>query len=399
LANEEVIGGVSERGGFPVTKLPLRQWLLKITDYGNELEAGLEGLQWPEGTLSAQKSWIGRSEGAKVRFPLVGTAEEPSGQHLEIFTTRVETLLGVTYLVIAPEHKLLSTLTTAAQQHSVERYLDSISGRSDTERVSESKTGVFTGAYVHHPMTNKLIPVWVGDYVLGHYGTGAVMAVPAHDQRDYDFAVLHNLPIQTVIRPNDDESNGLPPSLPFLQEGIMAIAGDAFPSLNGVPSPQAREMILSSLIKQQSGERSISFKLRDWIFSRQRYWGEPIPIYFPVDISDGDDPRLGHPHQIRYDQPIPVPYEELPLRLPDLTDFRPGENPDPQGCLARVLDWRYFHQDGKWFARETNTMPQVSPLAFSTFPCSQCHSGQEAVGITSDSLIQQMTNNLFLHKP
>jgi leucyl-tRNA synthetase len=355
LANEEVIGGVSERGGFPVTKLPLRQWLLKITEYGSELEAGLQGLQWPEGTLSAQKSWIGRSEGAKVRFRL---ANAEQSQHLEIFTTRVETLLGVTYLVIAPEHKLLSAITTASQKLSVESYLDSISGRSDTDRITESKTGVFTGAYVHHPLTNKLIPVWVGDYVLGHYGTGAVMAVPAHDQRDYDFAHLHNLPIKTVILPTNHQIDDLP-SLPFLQDGVVTAKEEGYTSLDGVPSPQAREMILSLLIEQQSGERSISYKLRDWIFSRQRYWGEPIPIYFPVDISDGDDPRLGHPHQIRYNEPIPVPYEELPLRLPDLTDFRPGENPDPQGCLARVLDWRFFQKDGKWFARETNTMPQV----------------------------------------
>jgi leucyl-tRNA synthetase len=352
-----VIGGVSERGGYPVTKIPLRQWLLKITDYANELERDLQGLQWPEGTMSAQRSWIGKSEGAKVRFPIVSPDRELSSHHLEVFTTRVDTLLGVTYLVIAPEHSLLSKLTTDSQRQTVERYLELVSTRSDTDRIAESKSGVFLGSYVRHPLTEELLPIWVGDYVLGHYGTGAVMAVPAHDQRDYQFALLYSLPIKTAIQPSLDREDHQQ-ALPFLLEGVL-IGSHGFDHLTGLSSQEGKERILSVLSERQLGEKSISYKLRDWVFSRQRYWGEPIPIYFPVDISEGSDPRLGHPHKIRYDQPIPVACEDLPLRLPDLTDFRPGDNPDPQGCLARVLDWRYFqNEDGKWFARETNTMPQ-----------------------------------------
>lgn len=353
LANEEVIGGVSERGGYPVTKIPLRQWLLKITDYANELERDLQGLKWPEGTMSAQKSWIGKSEGAKVRFPIVSPDRDLSSHRIEVFTTRVDTLLGVTYVVIAPEHALLSKLTTNTQKQAVENYLALVSTRSDTDRIAESKTGVFLGSYVRHPLTEELLPIWVGDYVLGHYGTGAVMAVPAHDQRDYQFAILHELPIKTAILPSNNDQA----SLPFLLEGIL-IGSNGFDHLNGLSSLEGKEQILSALQHRQLGEKSISYKLRDWVFSRQRYWGEPIPIYFPVDIDEGNDPRLGHPHEIRYDQPIPVSYTELPLRLPDLTDFRPGDNPDPQGCLARALEWRYFQKGGKWFARETNTMPQ-----------------------------------------
>lgn len=355
LANEEVIGGVSERGGYPVTKMPLRQWLLKITDFANELESDLEGLQWPEGTLSAQKSWIGKSEGAKVRFQIVSSDRELSSQSIEVFTTRVDTLFGVTYVVVAPEHKLLSKLTSESQRSAVNAYLELVSSRSDSDRIADSKTGVFLGAYVRHPLSDELLPLWVGDYVLGHYGTGAVMAVPAHDQRDYQFAIAHNLPIRTVIEPQT--KNDI--SLPYLQSGVL-IASNQFSHLNGISSEEGKKSILSLLVQRGLGEPSISYKLRDWIFSRQRYWGEPIPIYFPVEIEEGNDPKLGHPHKIRYDLPQAVPYEELPLKLPDLTDFRPGENPDPQGCLARVLEWRYFQKDGKWFARETNTMPQVS---------------------------------------
>lgn len=354
LANEEVIGGVSERGGYPVTKVPLRQWLLKITDYANELESDLEGLQWPEGTLSAQRSWIGRSEGAKVRFPIVSANRDLSSQFIDVFTTRVDTLLGVTYVVIAPEHKLLHQLTSESQRGAVDAYLEEVSSRSDTDRIAESKTGVFLGSYVRHPLTDELLPLWVGDYVLGHYGTGAVMAVPAHDQRDYQFALLHKLPIRTVIEPKD----GSQLNLPFLQPGNLVGSND-FNFLSGVSSEEGKELILSILIDRKLGEQSISYKLRDWVFSRQRYWGEPIPIYFPLEIEEGNDPRLGHFHKIRYDLPQAMSYEELPLRLPDLSDFTPGENPDPQGCLARVLEWRYFQKDGKWFARETNTMPQV----------------------------------------
>jgi leucyl-tRNA synthetase len=396
LANEEVIGGISERGGHPVTKMPLRQWLLKITEYADVLESDLIGLKWPDGTLSAQKSWIGRSEGAKVRFSIVSTSRELISETIEVFTTRVDTLFGVTYLVLAPEHKLLKKLTTESQQETVDAYIAYVASRTDTDRLagcnsnSSEPTGAFLGSYVRHPFTNDLLPLWVGDYVLGHYGTGAVMAVPAHDERDYQFALSNRLPIKVVIS-SSPETSSTP--LPYTDPGYLTNSS-TYSHLDGLSTRDGKQKILQHLQQIKCGELSISYKLRDWVFSRQRYWGEPIPIFFPVDIADGDDPRLGHSHTIRYDQPIPVPYEDLPLRLPELSDFRPGENPDPQGCLARVLEWRYFQQNGRWYARETNTMPQVSLFDFFSY----LKSGLGAVGTISDSLIPQIMSSLSARK-
>lgn len=352
LANEEIINGLSERGDHPVQKLPIRQWLLKITEYADELEKGLEGLAWPEGTVAAQRSWIGRSEGTLVTFDIASTTED-SKQSFDAFTTRVDTLYGVTYVVLAPEHELVASLTTAAQKEAVSNFLVTVQGLSDLDRTAGTKEprGVFLGSHAIHPLTNERLPIWIADYVIGGYGTSAVMAVPAHDVRDFNFASKYGLSIKQVIEsPSDTSTN-----LPFTDDGVLVNSPE---ELNGATSLVSRDLIANSLEVAKKGSRSVSYKLRDWTFSRQRFWGEPIPIYFPVDMEDTNgDPRLGSAHTIRYDKPIPVPEHELPLQLPEMDDFSPGN--DPQGCLAKAVDWRYFMQDGKWFARETNTMPQV----------------------------------------
>ena len=354
LANEEVIDGLSERGSHPVVKMPVRQWVLKITAFADELEEGLEGLQWPQGTLAAQKSWIGRSEGTLVSFD---TQQGP----LEVFTTRADTLYGVTYVVLAPEHDKVAHLTTAAQQVEVDEYLAAVAGLSDLDRTVGSKTrqgpqGVFLGSYATHPITGEALPIWIADYVIGGYGTSAVMAVPAHDLRDFEFAKKYDLPIKYVIRPPDGDMSTTSTDSPYVQDGLLCNGGDA---VNGLSSAAGREVICGMLQDNGKGRASVSYKLRDWTFSRQRFWGEPIPIYFPVELDDKNtDPRdASSKHTIRYDKPHPVSAEELPLALPSLTDFSPGS--DPQGCLARAVDWRYFQREGQWFARETNTMPQV----------------------------------------
>lgn len=354
LANEEVINGLSERGNHPVVRQPLRQWVLKITEYGERLEKDLEGLQWPEGTLSAQKQWIGRSEGAKIKFPISGKDES-----IEVFTTRPDTLMGVTYLVLSPEHPLVASLTSEAQLSAVKRYQETVSRKSDLERTStgtdKGKSGVFLGTYAKHPLSEKLIPIWIADYVLANYGTGAVMAVPAHDVRDFEFATMFDLPMEPVIMPSSFEAIE---NVPYTGEGLLFNSGQG---LDGLTSQDGRAEIIKQLTEKGLGEREVSYKLRDWVFSRQRYWGEPIPIYFPVEIlpnEEGlDNPIQGAPYKIHYDQPIAVDETELPLRLPAMTDFHPGD--DPQGCLARAKEWRFFQKEGKWYARETNTMPQV----------------------------------------
>lgn len=343
---------------------PLRQWVLKITHYADQLEenldastSGAKALQWPEGTLSAQKQWIGKSTGAEIKFPLTTASEH--AKTIDVFTTRPDTLMGVTYLVLAPEHPLVGELTHPEQRQQVAAYLRNITGKSDMERTSigkdRGKTGVFLGSTVLHPLTGEEVPVWIADYVLAGYGTGAVMAVPAHDERDHAFAALFDLPIKQVIT-NGTESSG-DVTLPFTGEGRVINSGAA---LDGRDSAECLNLVIQQLQENNCGRSVVSYRLRDWVFSRQRYWGEPIPIYFPVEMLTADgsgSPAEDAPHRVLYDQPIPVPESELPLRLPDMTDFHPGD--DPRGCLARAKDWRFFQKDGKWFARETNTMPQV----------------------------------------
>jgi leucyl-tRNA synthetase len=345
LANEEVVDGKSERGGYPVVRLPLRQWQLRITAYADRLASDFDGLDWPD-TKQKQINWIGRSEGTEIEFDVDG------GERVRVFTTRPDTLYGCTYMVVAPEHPLLPRLVTDGQRATVERYVAQTTTKSDFDRteMAKQKTGVDTGAFAVHPLSGARIPIWVADYVLGSYGTGAVMAVPAHDERDFEFATQYHLPIVEVIAPRG-EPQGI--AVPYTGDGI-AIASGPF---TGLPAADAKTKITDRLIELGRGSRKVNYKLRDWVFSRQRYWGEPIPIYFPVDVTvPGGDPRRGDAHVIHYDKPIAVDDRELPLLLPDLADFKPGG--DPQGPLARAVDWRFFQKDGRWFARETNTMPQ-----------------------------------------
>lgn len=362
LANEEVINGLSERGDHPVQRLPLRQWVLKITDYADRLEQGLEGLDWPSGTLTAQQQWIGKSEGCNIVFDIEA---DDSDDSITVFTTRPDTLMGVTYVTLAPEHPLVSKITTEEQKEAVDEYVKATSSRSDLDRTSsKEKTGIFTGGYATHPLTGEKIPVWVGDYVLGSYGTGAVMAVPAHDSRDFEFAQKFDLDIKWVIKPPKSKKGKeveLDTSEAFTSEGIVQNSGEEY---DGLTTAKMKKQIAYKLSQIEKGGKVTTYKLRDWVFSRQRYWGEPIPIYFPVEFPEGVDPSTQNPiedssceHTICYDQPIPVAEEDLPLELPQMEDFKPGD--DPAGCLARAKEWRYFQQeDGKWFARETNTMPQ-----------------------------------------
>mmetsp|Transcript_21154 Transcript_21154/g.29626 ORF Transcript_21154/g.29626 Transcript_21154/m.29626 type:complete len:964 (-) Transcript_21154:74-2965(-) len=364
LANEEVINGLSERGDHPVERLPLRQWVLKITNYADRLEAGLEGLDWPAGTMTAQKSWIGKSEGCNVNFAIATDDDEGKEPDIiSVFTTRADTLMGVTYITLAPEHPLVSKVTTDKQKDVVEKYVKTTSSRSDLDRTaSKDKTGVFTGGYAVHPLTGKEVPIWVGDYVLGSYGTGAVMAVPAHDDRDFEFSKKYDLEIISVIKPKNEKDDALPIDSEmdeaYTAHGVTFNSGE----FDGLTTAKAKKAITAKLEEMNMGGSKITYKLRDWVFSRQRYWGEPIPIYFPVDFPEGVDPSAVDPkddgveHTICYDKPIPVEESELPIKLPVMDDFKPGT--DPAGCLARAKDWRYFQQDGKWFARETNTMPQ-----------------------------------------
>jgi leucyl-tRNA synthetase len=370
LANDEVTAdGRSEVGGFPVEKLKIRQWSLRITQYADRLLAGLEGLDWPE-TKAKQAHWIGRSEGANVEFAVDGHPD----QKITVFTTRVDTLAGATYVVLAPEHALAQTISAPDHRIAVKTYADIANAKSDIVRsdATREKTGVPTGAFAINPINGEKVPVFVADYVIGGYGTGAVMAVPAHDERDHAFAVKYGLPIIRVVDPDPKGKPGATSAAPvdiekeaFTDDGVAseaAVSRSRAPITKGMPSEQVRRVVTDWLAAQGAGSSKITYKLRDWVFSRQRYWGEPIPIYFPVDVAPdaanptGDPRAPGAKFTIHYDQPIPLAESELPLLLPDLEDFKPGT--DPAGPLARATDWRFFQRDGKWYARETNTMPQ-----------------------------------------
>ena len=345
LANEEVIDGKSERGSHPVMRLPLRQWMLKITAYADRLVDDLSLADWPESTKTMQEEWIGRSEGAEVQFPLA----DGNGA-LEIFTTRPDTLFGVTFMVVAPEHPFVERLTTHDQKAAVEAYAHQAINRSDLDRkAAKEKTGVFTGGYVINPLNGAKVPVWVADYVMMGYGTGAIMAVPAHDQRDFEFARKFGIPVVQVVSVDGRLVEG--ELTEAMTECGVAVNSGAY---DGLTTEAFKKQVTADLEKAAKGKLRVEYRLRDWVFSRQRYWGEPIPIYFPVETSG--DPRDGDPYTIRYDMPMPVDECELPLRLPELEDFNPGE--DPAGTLARATDWRFFQKDGLWYARETNTMPQ-----------------------------------------
>jgi leucyl-tRNA synthetase len=345
LANEEVVDGKSDIGGHPVERVKLRQWMMRITAYADRLLDDLALVDWPKGTLTMQREWIGRSEGARIVFALEGR-----GDSFEVFTTRPDTLMGCTYCVVAPEHPLVHAITTAEHKDAVAEYVAAAVRKSDRDRTADvkKKTGVPTGAYAVHPITGARVPVWVADYVIGTYGTGAVMAVPAHDERDFAFAKAFDLPIVEVVSPDGALHGALESA--YTGDGTGVQSGP----FDGLATAEMKRAVVAHLAKEDRGSAKVTYKLRDWVFSRQRYWGEPIPIYFPVETTG--DPRRGDAFTIRYDQPIAVEEAELPLRLPELEDFRPGD--DPAGPLARAASWRFFQKDGAWFARETNTMPQ-----------------------------------------
>ncbi|MEF7494913.1 leucine--tRNA ligase [Lysinibacillus sphaericus] len=328
LANEEVIDGKSERGGHPVERRPMKQWMLKITAYADRLIDDLEEVDWPESIKDMQRNWIGRSEGAEVTFGIDGTDE-----NFTVFTTRPDTLFGATYCVLAPEHKLVEQITTVEQRQAVEDYLEKVKMKSDLERtdLAKEKTGVFTGAYAVNPINGKKVPIWIADYVLVSYGTGAIMAVPAHDERDYEFASAFSLDIVPVLEGGDISKEA------FTGDG-QHINSDF---LNGLNKVEGIAKAIEWLEEKGVGEKKISYRLRDWLFSRQRYWGEPIPM---IHWEDGTI--------------TPVPEEELPLMLPKTDNIRPsgtGESP-----LANIAEWVNVVDPatGKKGRRETNTMPQ-----------------------------------------
>ena len=363
LANEEVIDGKSERGGHPVRRIPLRQWMLRITTYADRLEQDLELLDWPEGVKKLQRDWIGRSEGAEVDF-FVGDASDfdawraarardgypaaPGDDVLRIYTTRPDTLFGATYMVIAPEHPLVDRLTTPAQRAAVEAYRQAAAAKSDRERTEgeREKTGVFTGAFAINPVNERPIPIWVADYVLISYGTGAIMAVPAHDDRDFEFARKFGLDIIPVVDPGPDadvpREEVLQGAACFTGQGTAIGSGP----YDGLSTSQFKERITADLARQGMGRAAVHYKLRDWLFSRQRFWGEPFPILHELD-------EAGRPTGLKR----PVSPDDLPVDLPVLDDFKPHGRPEPPLEKAPP-EWLYVEIDGKRYKRETNTMPQ-----------------------------------------
>ncbi|KRN13304.1 leucyl-tRNA synthetase [Fructilactobacillus fructivorans] len=327
VSNEEVVNGKTERGGYDVYRKPMKQWVLKITAYADRLLDDLDDLDWPESIKQMQRNWIGRSVGASISFDV-----NEEDQKIEVFTTRPDTIYGVSYLVLSPENPIVDQIMTPEQKSEVENYRAKIASKSDLERtdLNRDKSGVFTGAYAINPVNGKRIPIWIGDYVLPNYGTGAVMAVPAHDQRDFDFAKKFDLPIIPVIEGGDVSEE------PYTGDGVH-INSDF---LDGMNKKQAIDKIIEWLKDHHAGNKKVNYRLRDWIFSRQRYWGEPIPI---IHWDDGTTSL--------------VPEDQLPLRLPKTADIQPsgtGESP-----LANLTDWvNVTDKNGRHGRRETNTMPQ-----------------------------------------
>ena len=356
LANEEIVDGKSERGGHPVERVPLRQWLLRITAYGDRLASELDDLDWPESIKSMQKNWIGRSEGAEVDFPLSGNSfetwkanrqksgfpREAGDDVLRIYTTRPDTLFGVTYMVLAPEHPAVDRLTTAEHRTAVDAYRQQAATKSDLDRtdLAKGKSGVFTGGFAINPVNGEKVPVWIADYVLISYGTGAIMAVPAHDERDLEFATTFQIPIRPVVAPVGQPDNAAPG---FFDLGVAVNSGP----YTGLPTLEFKAKITNDLEAGGIGRKAVNYRLRDWLFSRQRYWGEPFPIWHELDAS-GQVTGL-----LRTD-----PVESLPVRLPEMANFKPTGTPDPMLSKAPA-EWLYSTAaDGTRLKRETNTMPQ-----------------------------------------
>ncbi|AXJ02301.1 leucyl-tRNA synthetase [Cyclonatronum proteinivorum] len=334
LANEEVIDGKSEVGGFPVIRRPMRQWMLKITEYAERLLEDLEELDWSESIKLMQRNWIGKSVGANITFKVQGH----EGAEIKVFTTRPDTLFGATYMVLAPEHELVSQITTADQRAEMEAYAEQASRKSDLDRgeLNKNKTGVFTGAYAINPATSEPVPVYVADYVLITYGTGAIMAVPGHDERDWEFAQKYGLEIREVVAGGDVTKAAYTKT-----EGSACVNSDnGEVSLNGLEVDAAKKRIIGWLEEKGLGEGAVTYKLRDWLFSRQRYWGEPFPI---IHVEG---------------EPKPLSEADLPLTLPDVERYEPSGS--PESPLAAITDWveTTDPETGKPARRETNTMPQ-----------------------------------------
>ena len=328
MSNEEVVDGVSERGGHPVYRKPMKQWVLKITEYADRLLEDLDELDWPESIKDMQRNWIGRSEGAKVTFKI-----EQSDQNIEVFTTRPDTIYGTSFLVLSPEHPLVNEITTSDKEQEVKLYQNEASKKSDLERtdLAKEKTGVFTGTFAINPLSGDKLPIWIADYVLSTYGTGAVMAVPGHDERDHEFATKFNLPIIEVIEGGEVQKYA------YTGEGKHINSGE----LDGLENEAAISKAIELLESKGAGEKKVNYKLRDWLFSRQRYWGEPIPI---IHWEDGSMTT--------------VPEDELPLLLPETDEIKPsgtGESPLANiDAFVNVID----EKTGMKGRRETNTMPQ-----------------------------------------
>ena len=343
LANEEVVDGKSEVGGFPVVKKPMRQWMLRITTYAERLIQDLDTIDWTDSLKEMQRNWIGRSEGAEVDFAVTASGV-PARQNaaegdskIRVFTTRPDTLFGATYMVLAPEHKLVDQIMTPEQRDAIAKYKSDVSKKSDLERteLAKEKTGVFTGAYAINPVNGEKIPIWIADYVLASYGTGAIMAVPAHDTRDFEFAQKFNLPIVQVVQPPDTKTDWRG----FVGDGTSVNSTGPEVSLTGLPTAEAKKKITNWLESKKLGKRTINYKLRDWLFSRQRYWGEPFPIIWEKDAN-------GVHHEA-------LPEAALPVLPPELTDYKPTATGEPP--LARAKDWVNLPDSSQ---RETNTMPQ-----------------------------------------
>ena len=326
LANDEVIDGKSERGGYPVVRKNMKQWVIDTPKFAERLLEGLDELDWPESTKEIQRNWIGKSVGAEVNFKVDGFEDA----EFTVFTTRADTLFGATYCVLAPEHELVEKITTPAQKEAVENYIKEASAKSDLERtnLNKDKTGVFTGSYAINPVNSKKIPIWISDYVLASYGTGAIMAVPAHDERDYEFATKFGIEIIPVLEGGDVSKEA------FTGDGIH-INSDF---LNGLNKEDGIDTMIKWLEERKIGTKKVNYKIHDWIFARQRYWGEPIPI---INMEDGTH--------------IPLDDNDLPLVLPKLQDYAPSKNGDSP--LEKATDWVNVEIDGKKGKRETSTMP------------------------------------------
>ena len=337
LANDEIVNGLSERGGHPVTKKKMRQWSMRIGAYANRLLEGLQNLDWSDALKEMQRNWIGKSLGASIYFEIKNQEEK-----LEVFTTRPDTIFGVTYMTIAPEHELVKKITTTEQQAAVDAYVEAVAGKSDRERQADVKSisGVFTGAYAFHPFTGEAIPIWIGEYVLASYGTGAVMAVPCGDQRDFDFANHFDLPIINIFEGIDIAEGA------YTEKANVPLINSDF--LDGLAYESALEKVISELESKNHGKGAVNFRLRDAIFSRQRYWGEPIPIYFKGEI------------------PIPLKEHNLPLVLPEVEKYLPTS--DGQPPLGNAKNWAWDEINEEVVSVDRIYHKSVIPFYLNTMP-------------------------------